>query len=365
MIVSFQILSKKRGKRSKHYLSFSFLEDIYFRMQDHLKISFQRLQLLVWVIFFFIWLLYVSAKWDDPQLAIINTLTNFISYIIAVYLNSHWLMPAYFKKEKFLFYFMYATISLTVLICTRAYIEKALLYSIHKTFYNMGMPHFSHVILTTLIAFLIGGLLFVLKRYVLLLKQQEEMKTLQAATELNLLKQQVQPHFLFNTLNNIYSLAHSKSDSTTVAIEKLASIMRYFIEDAPKEKVHLQTEIKFIENYISLEQLRMVHPLQLDLHWSTDGVEIPPMLLMPLVENLFKHGIDKTRADNEASIQLSIKDGNLYFIVQNSIFTDANNGHGFGLRNLQQRLSILYNDKYTFSTQRLEETFIAKLTIPV
>jgi sensor histidine kinase YesM len=334
-------------------------------MQDHLKISFQRLQLLVWVIFFFIWLLYVGSKWDDPKLAFINTLTNFITYIIAVYMNSHWLMPAYFKKGKILFYFLYALSSLSILMFTRLYIEKALLYSNHKTFYNMGMPHFSHVMLTTLVAFLIGGFLFVLKRYVLLLKQQEEMKTLQATTELNLLKQQVQPHFLFNTLNNIYALAHSKSDSTTVAIEKLASIMRYFIEDAPKEKVDLQTEIKFIENYISLEQLRMVHPLQLHLQWPQSHVEIPPMLLMPFVENLFKHGIDKTRPDNVASLQLYINDGKLNFTVSNSIFTNANNGHGFGLRNLQQRLSILYNEAYTCSTQKMDDTFIAKLTIPV
>lgn len=107
---------------------------------------------------------------------------------------------------------------------------------LHKRFYDLKSPHLSLVFLTTLIAFLFGTLLFITKNYIGLLKKQEELKAQQLSTELNLLKQQVQPHFLFNTLNNIYSLANARSENTKIAIAKLADIMRYFMEDAPRKR---------------------------------------------------------------------------------------------------------------------------------
>jgi LytS/YehU family sensor histidine kinase len=175
----------------------------------------------------------------------------------------------------------------------------------------------------------------------------------------------VQPHFLFNTLNNIYSLANIKSDNTKVAIAKLAGIMRYFTEDAPKEKVPLQTEIDFINNYISLEQLRMLHPVKFNIHFSNENILLPAMLLMPFIENLFKHGIDKTKESNEAELQLSIANNRLHYTVKNKICPNMKNGSGFGLANLKKRLDLLYGNEYTMQAKKNGAYFEASMEIPL
>lgn len=329
------------------------------------KRSFRIVELLLWAIFILSWGLYTNNKWNDSTYGFSSTIISICVYIIAVYGNSLWLMPRYFKKEKLGLYFIYSLLFLAVLILARAYIEKLILMPLHKRFYDMQSPHLSLVFLTTLIAFLFGSLLFVAKNYMYLLRTQEELKTQQIASELNLLKQQVQPHFLFNTLNNIYSLAHTKSDNTTLAIEKLASIMRYFNEDALKEKVPLQTEINFIDNYILLEQLRMLHPVAFKREVSSEQALIPPMLLMPFIENLFKHGVDKTRKDNEVEIELKVANNRLYYSVRNSLVPELRNGNGFGLSNLRKRLDLLYGNQYKLRAETVNHHFEASLEIPL
>ena len=113
--------------------------------------------------------------------------------------------------------------------------------------------------------------------------------------ELNLLKSQVQPHFLFNTLNNIYYEAFREAPRTALLIGRLSDIMRYFVDESPKEKVTLATEIKFLENYIALEEIRIRHGVKVTFEQRYEGNPvIPPMLLMTFVENIFKHGIDRS-----------------------------------------------------------------------
>lgn len=244
-------------------------------------------------------------------------------------------------------------------------VENAVLLPIQHVFYNFGIPHISLVFITNAIALLFGILLHIAKNYISLLKRQEEMKTQQVAKELDLLKQQVQPHFLFNTLNNIYSLAHAKSDNTKIAIAKLADMMRYFTEDAPKEKVTLQTETNFINNYISLEQLRMVYPLQIKTEFATENIQLPSMLLMPFVENLFKHGVDKTRNDNEAILQLQVTGNRLRYTVKNTLAAADTNGSGIGLSNLKKRLDLLYGEDYILRVKPNGKYFEAYMDIPL
>jgi len=330
-----------------------------------LKTAFRWVQVVLWLIFFLAWALYTNNKWNDSTYGFSSTLIGIVFYVVAVYGNSHFLMPRFFRKGNIWRYLLYALIFLCSLIAIRAYLEFIILMPLHKRFYDLKSPHLSLVFLTTLIAFLFGTLLFITKNYIGLLKKQEELKAQQLSTELNLLKQQVQPHFLFNTLNNIYSLANARSENTKIAIAKLADIMRYFMEDAPREKVLLQLELDFIRNYISLEQLRMPHPLRLNFEADEIHVEIPPMLLMPFVENLFKHGIDKTRNDNEAMIQLRVDEQKLVYTVSNKMPNSSNPGNGFGLKNLRKRLDLLYGENYKLNTAIKDFYFEAKMEIPL
>lgn len=339
---------------------------IFTSMNDAVsKISFRWLQVLLWIIFFLAWALYTNNKWNDNTYGFASTLVSILFYIIAVYGNSLWLMPRLFKKGKIIVYLLYSLLFLAVLIIVRAWIENLLLMPMHKRFYDLRIPHLSLVFLTTLVAYLFGSFLFVARNYIGLLKKQEEMRTQQSVTELNLLKQQVQPHFLFNTLNNIYSLANARSENTKLAIAKLADIMRYFMEDAPKEKLGLQKEIEFINNYISLEQLRLLYPLKMQTSYVKDHVDIPPMLLMPFVENLFKHGVDKTRSDNKATLALAIERDRLMYTVTNKLSEQSHREGGFGLSNLKKRLDLLYGNNYTLRTSASNGFFNAYMEIPL
>jgi sensor histidine kinase YesM len=332
--------------------------------KHEISVSFRWLQILLWAIFILGLYVYSSNKYGI-RFSLYSTCIAMMSYLLAVYGNSHFLMPRFFKNNSVVIYLLYAVFFIIAVVLLKTSLERIVLLPYHKVFYTMQLPHVILGFITVVIAFLFGGFLYTARNYVSLLKQQEKMKTQQLTAELNLLKQQVQPHFLFNTLNNIYSLANAKSDNTKIAIERLADIMRYFTEDAPKEKVPLQTEIDFINNYISLEQLRMVYPVRMNINFTRENIPVPTMLLMPFMENLFKHGIDKTKNDNEVLVKLSVQNKRLQYSVKNKLHPETKNGTGFGLSNLKKRLNLLYGDDYTMTVKENDTYFEAYMEIPL
>jgi len=170
------------------------------------------------------------------------------------------------------------------------------------------------------------------------------------ASELALMKSQINPHFLFNTLNNIYSLVNRHDDKALDAMDKLSGIMRYLIYDAQSDFVMLSKEITYLQSYIELQRLRMKDPesVEYSLNGYSGELKIAPMLLIPLVENAFKHG-DRKALKPYIVIKLKITGNNLIFSVDNFIPKQAiekDNSTGIGLSNLQKRLEILYKNKY-------------------
>ncbi len=174
------------------------------------------------------------------------------------------------------------------------------------------------------------------------------------ASELALMKSQINPHFLFNTLNNIYSLANRHDDKVLDAMDKLSGIMRYLIYDAQSDYVLLSKEILYLQSYIELQRLRLKNPESVEyfLNGSSGNLKIAPMLLIPLVENAFKHG-DRKASKPNIIITLAISGKILKFRVDNTIPKQAiekDNSTGIGLSNLEKRLDILYNKKYKLQT---------------
>ncbi|WP_276484568.1 sensor histidine kinase [Paraflavitalea pollutisoli] len=205
--------------------------------------------------------------------------------------------------------------------------------------------------------------------YVVMRGQQEQLQRRTAEAELNLLKAQVQPHFLFNTLNNIYFVAQRESPNTAMLLERLSNIMRYFVDEGPKERIPLTREIDFINDYIHLEKLRMRHPMQTDFQISgeVNQVTIPPMLLIPLVENVFKHGVNKRSESNTLAMKMVLDQVQLELTVVNPLFEDQEplQRDGNGLTNLQNRLQLLYGQNFTLRTEKKDGQFIAYLKIPL
>lgn len=323
-------------------------------------------QVIAWLCLILFLVFYSANKWsEEPRYAIFSALIAGVSYMIAVYGNANFLWPRFFAARKTGLYVLFSVLFVGALVVLRMLTENILLMPLHHAFYDWNISHFSLSVITVSVAYLFGAFLRMGISYVNLSREQEELKRRQVSAELALLKQQVQPHFLFNTLNNIYSLAHAKSDNATVAIDKLAAIMRYFTEDALHDRVSLQAEVNVIRDYILLEQLRMLHPVSIGMEITTEDRQVPPMLLMPFIENLFKHGVDKLRDDNHATISLILRNDRLIYSVQNKLHGEIQPGTGVGLSNLEKRLHLLYKAGYRFQASAINGFFHATLEIPV
>mgnify|MGYP001040321275 FL=1 len=196
-------------------------------------------------------------------------------------------------------------------------------------------------------------------------QKEEEQKKSEA--ELTWLKNQLNPHFLFNTLNNISSLVQIDPDEAQESISQLSDLLRYALYDSNQKMVPLCGEIDFMKNYIRLMQLRCPDrtDVQVDLNCPAGNPEILPLLYISLIENAFKHGLSNSH-DSFIHIRLNEENGALVFTIENSNFPkNANNhsGSGIGLENLRRRLELVYPGKYELTTELRGETYFAQLIL--
>ncbi|MBL0741376.1 sensor histidine kinase [Chryseolinea lacunae] len=194
--------------------------------------------------------------------------------------------------------------------------------------------------------------------------------------ELAFLKSQINPHFLFNTLNNIYSLTLDKSDNAPAIVLKLADLMRYTLYDSNAPSVPLEKELLFFANYVELEKIRHTKRVTIDVEFygNSDGLSIAPLIIFPFIENAFKHGINKSIKRSWVSIRLGAENGVLKAEVGNSRFSptpterekEKNKGKkvgGIGIANARKRLDLLYPHAYTLNVVEDVSSFLINLTI--
>jgi LytS/YehU family sensor histidine kinase len=202
--------------------------------------------------------------------------------------------------------------------------------------------------------------------YIKLKQATQQLRIEKQEAELNYLRSQTNPHFLFNTLNNIFSLARDKSDLAPESILRLSKILRFMLYETGGKYIAIEQELKIIDDYIALEKLRYDESLQVNFNYDIEDMKqaIPPLLLIPLVENAFKHGVSETRGRPFVDIHLSVKQRQLNFIIKNSSETlvNADIKENIGLSNLRRQLELLYKD-YELSTQQNDSVFTASLRI--
>lgn len=199
-------------------------------------------------------------------------------------------------------------------------------------------------------------------------KQSEQLKALkeqQLISELTYLKAQLQPHFFFNTLNNIYSLALQQSKDTAPLVAKLAEMMRYILYKADEKLVPLKEEINFIQNYVEVENIRYRSAINIkfDAQGIDDFSKISPLLLLPFIENAFKHGIQEEEKEGFVNIVICKTEKDLILEVSNSITKNKENIGGIGLINVKKRLEILYPEKHTLEIQNSGKIHQVSLTL--
>jgi sensor histidine kinase YesM len=202
-------------------------------------------------------------------------------------------------------------------------------------------------------------------------QQQQLNQTLQLVrreAELELLQSQVQPHFIFNTLNNIYTLSLKNSPQTPEMIYRLSALLDYTLYDSKSGQVPLQEELNYINNYLALQKIRFGPELRLTLNAEPGVADLymAPMLLLPFVENCFTHGVSQQLTNGWIEIDLRLTDNALHIRIENS--KEANNeppagNHGIGLQNVRSRLAILYNDQHTLTIRNEPTVFTVHLLI--
>ena len=280
---------------------------------------------------------------------------------IPVYIHFY-IFDKYFNKKKFIIYILL----LILLIISFSAADHALFPTSKPKESSLN----SRILMTSLFIFIstmfrLGGKGI---RQELLYR---EIKAKQTQTELGLLKAQINPHFLFNTLNNLFSMARKYRDEKTAqGISKLAHIMRYMIYDTDVNKIALSKEMDQIKNLIELQKLRFSTDDDINININVEGeienVKIAPMILIPFVENAFKYSIS-LQNPTVIEINLKIADENLFFNVKNTINRQKQgkdeNSSGIGLANIRRRLKLLYPDSHELNIAEDENLFFVSLTI--
>lgn len=224
-----------------------------------------------------------------------------------------------------------------------------------------------NVIVATMDIGFIAGLAASIKFVRIQLAAKEREKSLvkeKLGAELKFLRNQTNPHFLLNTLNNIYGLARKKSEDTAEVVMKLSELLRFILYESRSDLITLADEIKVIEDYLELEMIRYNERLSVGFNKSLDEgcYKIAPLLLLPFVENAFKHGVSETRFESFIRIDIQVKEGRLHFTIENTKDKDQqyHNGTNIGLINVRRQLELSYKD-YQLDVHNNDQLFTVNL----
>lgn len=264
----------------------------------------------------------------------------FYGYVIRRYLKSNALLK--FFVICFLFFCAYSAVELTVDYLVWPVIKPGIKYIVQaKLIGNIFINGF--IVALALLVLLI-------ENWFVTQKKQQELERERLESELRMLRFQVNPHFLFNTLNNIYTLVYKKSDKAPEAILKLSSLMRYMLYETEGSRVPLAKELEYLDNFVELQRLRLVDNQQVNMKVEGDagGYQVAPLLLVPFIENAFKHGIRASK-DTIIDIAVSVDNGILNFCCTNDynpgISSQINSG--IGMTNVKKRLELIYGGGYS------------------
>jgi len=326
-----------------------------------------QLQVLIWtavLLLIFFSLLPMNGLLESVIVTVVNTL----SYAIIIYGNILLLYPVFYQKGRFILYGISVTLFLILTGMLKGYAGVILFRHFLLKRETVDVLILLSYVPGLILIYVLSLVFRIAIAYFTLKQQTEEIILQKSQAELNLLKSQVQPHFLFNALNNIYYRVYKVDPPSAGLIERLSDIMRYFVDESPKEVVPVSTEVAFIENYMELERIRIRHGASINFEKAYNPeLRIPPMLLMTFVENIFKHGVDKSRKQNRVTISLVQQNDFLLFKTSNHK-VDPEPGDqtgGFGIINLTKRLRMLYGDKFELTIDSEGELFTAFLKIPL
>ena len=292
-------------------------------------------------------------------------ITNLVVFGPLLYFNNLVLLPKLFDQKKYLFY----ALTVCCLIPINSYYSYLfinwLIVDIPEIKQWITKVPYASQILANVVFLIAFSMAKYASDWFTNQRKLEKSQKEQSESELKQLKAQVNPHFLFNSLNTIYGIARKKDDETADAILKLSDMMRYVLYDSNIEKIELEKEIQYLKNYINFMQLRLGDRASIEFNCEGDHSDktIAPMLLITFIENCFKHGVDN-QINGWIKIDLHIKEREIHFCCSNSNKNKIIKGkHGIGLKNARRRLELLYPSKHLLNIHKDQQSFTIDLKL--
>lgn len=329
--------------------------------------------IIFWLVYFMLNVIRWGAYYDDYSYSLKSNLIEFSLHITFVYLNIFVLIPKYILKSRYINYILIIIICLGLIYTIKTsliytLISKNILPEANLRYRPFGINHIISEFVGELYVLALVSSIYLTLNW---LKEREKNKSLneiQLKMKLKNLENQIQPHFFFNTLNNLYSLSISKSDlvpSTIIRISKLMKFVLYDIKD--NSYIPLEKEFEYIQNYIDIQKLRFENiEVITNINSNIEGIQVPPMIFITFVENAFKHG--GYHGILKIKINCEVVENNylIFEIINNFEHSQIDTFQkGIGIENIMNRLKLLYHNDYEFFHNTKLNYYIIKLKIPV
>lgn len=354
---------KLYSKDLKNNFVIDFLVEDRFRFLRHLS----------FIIFFFI-LLYFAQFWqfyvDSVHYYILGTV--YISLLTMAYINMYVLVPRFFFRTYYILYFVLLILMGVVGLNIISYVMSFFVdFKVDE--YDDKRGGLYEGVLMCISIILVTTTVKLLQKWIRDSVRIAELNSLTLNMELNELRNQINPHFLFNMLNNVKALIRTDPEKATTVIMKLSEFLRYQLYENNEEKTMLTSEIDFLSKFLNLEKIRREN-FEVNIESPNDkkvlnSTFIPPNLFTTFVENAVKHSVDISGKESYVKVNIEIKDKNLHFECRNSQNSDfpipESNYSGLGLANIKRRLELLYQNTFTLDINSTKNEYIVNLTIPV
>lgn len=330
-----------------------------------------------WLTYFTFNVIRWGSYFDDYWYSLKSNLVEFPLHIVLVYFNIYYLIPKFILKKKYKQYVVFFILSLGIIYVLRTGLNYFLVTK--NIWPEAGNPQqaftFNHIVAVVLGEIYVISLATAIKLifdWIYERKRVEDLQKIQLKTELNFLKSQIQPHFFFNTLNNLYALTLEKSDIAPSVVLKLSDIMQYVLYDVKEPETRLFTAINYMQNYLDLEGLRYGDQIttSTDIIGNIENINVPPLLFLPFIENCFKHG---SKNNDQIKVKISFENVEnkwLIFEVKNSfseliVLEEKNLKHGIGIQNVKRRLELLFPNNFKLKTEIIAQKYCVYLKIPI
>ncbi|MCI5082933.1 MAG: histidine kinase [Saprospiraceae bacterium] len=300
----------------------------------------------------------------------IYTFLFHLSLLLVVYLNLRLLIPLLLQKSRYWLYFLALFVVFVLGVLFNEFTFNYLSDRLFPNYYFIS--YYTYVEISQFIgSYLVVSMLFKFSKAWFEVQQKEQqihqLEADKAAAELKALKAQLEPHFLFNNLNSLYAMSMESDERTPEMILSISESMRYILYECQEKEVLLEKEVRFLKNYLELQQIRLQNKdlIRLDIKGNIANQRIAPLLFLPFLENAIKHGIHKS--DSPLQVSLEVEPSHLQFRIQNRIrpkdrFLQTKSG-GIGLRNVQRRLDLLYPQRHELDISEQDQLFCVKLNL--